>query len=343
MALLDKKTSGDLLRAARLHPRHHVATGLLVVLIGNLNFASHTEYKAVFTNATGVVKGDDVRIAGVKVGTVKDVEIVERTRALVTFTVADGHADQRRHVRRPSATATSSASATSRSRQEVGDTARITEGATIPIDRTKPALDLTVLFNGFKPLFQALSPADINKLSYEIVQVFQGEGGTLEGLLAAHGVGHRHARRPRRGHRRPDRQPQRGARPHRRPRRAALAADRLLPPARRRPQGRPPGHPRLARRHLAALGRRPPACSRASARRSSRTSSTCATSPATSTRTRPSSTAPSRCCRSSSRRSAAPRPTARGSTSTSASSRAGSSCRPESTCPSQYQHRIGQV
>ena len=40
-----------------------------------------------------------------------------------------------------------------------------------------------MLFNGFKPLFQALSPADINKLSYEIVQVFQGEGGTLESLL----------------------------------------------------------------------------------------------------------------------------------------------------------------
>ena len=41
-----------------------------------------------------------------------------------------------------------------------------------------------MLFNGFKPLFQALSPADLNKLSYEIIQVFQGEGGTLEGLLA---------------------------------------------------------------------------------------------------------------------------------------------------------------
>ena len=41
-----------------------------------------------------------------------------------------------------------------------------------------------MLFNGFKPLFEALSPDDINKLSYEIVQVFQGEGGTLESLLA---------------------------------------------------------------------------------------------------------------------------------------------------------------
>ena len=42
-----------------------------------------------------------------------------------------------------------------------------------------------MLFNGFKPLFQALSPSDVNKLSYEVVQVFQGEGGTLESLLAS--------------------------------------------------------------------------------------------------------------------------------------------------------------
>jgi phospholipid/cholesterol/gamma-HCH transport system substrate-binding protein len=58
------------------------------------------------------------------------------------------------------------------------------EGETIPVSQTSPALDLTVLFNGFKPLFQALSPEDVNKLSYELIQVFQGEGGTLEGLLA---------------------------------------------------------------------------------------------------------------------------------------------------------------
>ena len=57
-------------------------------------------------------------------------------------------------------------------------------GETIPRERTKPALDLTALFNGFKPLFRALSPEDINKLSYEIIQVLQGEGGTVESLLA---------------------------------------------------------------------------------------------------------------------------------------------------------------
>jgi phospholipid/cholesterol/gamma-HCH transport system substrate-binding protein len=40
-----------------------------------------------------------------------------------------------------------------------------------------------VLFNGFKPLFAALSPADINKLSAEVISVFQGEGGNFNALL----------------------------------------------------------------------------------------------------------------------------------------------------------------
>ncbi len=60
----------------------------------------------------------------------------------------------------------------------------LAEGAEIPLDRTRPALDLTDLFNGFKPLFQALSPEDVNERSGEIVQVLQGEGGTIDSLLA---------------------------------------------------------------------------------------------------------------------------------------------------------------
>src|SRR5207248_11206420 len=62
--------------------------------------------------------------------------------------------------------------------------ATLPAGGSIPLERTKPALDLTELFNGFKPLFQALSPDDVNKLSYEVIQVLQGEGGTIESLLS---------------------------------------------------------------------------------------------------------------------------------------------------------------
>ena len=131
-----------------------------------------------------MVKGDDIRIAGVKVGTVKGVDIVDRTRALVTFTVEESATLSRRDPRRDPLPQPGRPALHRAVRRDRRHRSPWTHGDTIPVAQTSPALDLTVLFNGFKPLFQALSPADINQLSYEIVQVFQGEGGTLEGLLA---------------------------------------------------------------------------------------------------------------------------------------------------------------
>ena len=186
MKLLDKRTRGDLIKLIIFMVVTGLATMMLVVVIGNLSFEKSRTYKAVFTDATGVVKGDDIRVAGVKVGTVKNVKIVKRDRAEVTFTV------------RNATTVTRSSTATIRYRnlvgqryisvtQGVGDSSRQPTEQVIPESRTQPALDLTVLFNGFKPLFAALSPADVNKLSYEVIQVFQGEGGNLENLLRSTG------------------------------------------------------------------------------------------------------------------------------------------------------------
>lgn len=181
--LLDKKTSADLVKLLVFVVVTSLATAVLVVTIGNLSFGSSRDYKAEFTDATGVNKGDDIRVAGVRVGTVDKVEIIGRTRALVSFTVDEGtsvNGGTNASIRYRNLVGQRYISLT----QEVGDTKRLPAGTTIPVSRTRPALDLTVLFNGFKPLFQALSPDDVNKLSYELIQVFQGEGGTLEGLLA---------------------------------------------------------------------------------------------------------------------------------------------------------------
>ncbi|WP_243640437.1 MCE family protein [Nocardioides jejuensis] len=179
---LDKRTSQDLIRLSIFMVITALATGLLAVTIGNLSFQPTEDYKAVFSDATGVNKGDDVRMAGVKIGSVKDVTIVDRTHAEIAFSVSnDVHVTDGTHltVKFRNLVGQRYLSMT----QESGDAAALKAGSTVPMDRTTPALDLTVLFNGFKPLFAALSPRDINKLSYEIVQVFQGEGGTLEGLL----------------------------------------------------------------------------------------------------------------------------------------------------------------
>lgn len=163
-----------------------LATGVLAATIGNIRLGGTTTYRALFTDATGLLSGDDVRIAGVRVGEVEKVDVAqERGRALarVTFTVDDD---------RPVPTSTE---ALIRYRNLVGqryvalaegagDGRALTENGTIPLRQTQPALDLTVLFNGFKPLFAALNPQDVNSFAMEIIKTLQGEAGNVNSLLA---------------------------------------------------------------------------------------------------------------------------------------------------------------
>jgi phospholipid/cholesterol/gamma-HCH transport system substrate-binding protein len=160
-----------------------LVTGLLAVIMGHFGFGSQTEYRAVFSNASELKKGDDVRVAGVSVGSVKGVELYRRAQAIVTFKVQSD------------IPMTTASGAEVRFLNLVGDRyLALTEGAAgaprlpanalIPESRTKPALNLTELFNGFQPLFQALTPADVNDLSLNLVRTLQGEGGTVQSLLA---------------------------------------------------------------------------------------------------------------------------------------------------------------
>jgi phospholipid/cholesterol/gamma-HCH transport system substrate-binding protein len=163
-----------------------LASYVLISTITNAGYGEQVAYRAEFSDVAGLVEGDEVRIAGVRVGQVTGIGLAEGTDRPVASVELEVSQD----VPLPAGV-----EATIRYRnlvgqryisltQEVGDTRRLPAGSTIPVSRTTPALDLTVLFNGFKPLFEALSPDDVNQLSYELVQVFQGEGGTLEGLLA---------------------------------------------------------------------------------------------------------------------------------------------------------------
>jgi phospholipid/cholesterol/gamma-HCH transport system substrate-binding protein len=162
-----------------------LATGLLAATIGNLRFGGTTSYQALFTDATGLLKGDDVRIAGVRVGEVDGVAVArkgDRSVARVTFNVDSD---------RPVAVSTR---AQIRYRNLVGQRyvalsegagsgRALTEHGTIPLRQTQPALDLTVLFNGFKPLFAALNPQDVNAFAMEIIKTLQGEAGDVNSLL----------------------------------------------------------------------------------------------------------------------------------------------------------------
>ena len=114
MKLLDTQTTVDAVKLLVFMVVTSLATGLLVITIGNVTFGESKEYKAVFSDVTGLNTGDDVRIAGVRVGSVKSIDIVDRAaRRMVTFTWTPTPSSTRRRTPR-SATATWSASATSR-------------------------------------------------------------------------------------------------------------------------------------------------------------------------------------------------------------------------------------
>ncbi|MEV2220708.1 MCE family protein [Nocardia vinacea] len=165
-----------------------VVVTLLATTILGLSIANYTgggtAFKARFTDVTSLNKGDEVRIAGVRVGKVTSVEIVDKRQAEVGFELTD------RDWLPASTTATIKYRNLVGQRyialeQGTGEQGRkLNKGATIGLEHTRPALNLTTLFNGFRPLFQTLTADDVNKLSYEIIQVFQGEQGTIHDLVA---------------------------------------------------------------------------------------------------------------------------------------------------------------
>ncbi|MGO8958380.1 MAG: MCE family protein [Streptosporangiaceae bacterium] len=162
-------------------------TAVLGISIAYTGVSATVGYRAVFSDVTGLTVGDDVDIAGVRVGEVTSISVYDRNRALVGFSVQSG---------RPlpaSVTATMMYLNLVGQRyvelgQGTGPADRtLPPGGTIPLSRTTPALNLTVLFNGFQPLFRALSPGDVNQLTSDIIQVFQGESPNITALVATVG------------------------------------------------------------------------------------------------------------------------------------------------------------
>lgn len=158
-------------------------TVFLFFIFGQYTTGSTNGYSAVFTDVSRLKSGETVRVAGVRVGTVNGVSLLPDKRVLVTF-------DANRKV-----VLTNGTRAVIRYLNLVGDrylelvdgpgsTKVMPAGSQIPIDRTAPALDLDLLLGGLKPVTQGLNPQDVNALSASLIQVFQGEGDTLNSLMS---------------------------------------------------------------------------------------------------------------------------------------------------------------
>src|SRR5699024_4550329 len=150
----------------------------LVVVFSQYRTGTTEDYSAVFENASSLETGDKVAIAGVTVGAVTGVRITDDNLAAVDFNVDQGYR------------LTTTAHVAVRYKDLVGNRyvelikgdepgTPIEPGTTVPTDRTEPALDLDTLLGGFKPLFKALDPHQVNMLARSLIDVFQGQGQAL--------------------------------------------------------------------------------------------------------------------------------------------------------------------
>jgi len=157
--------------------------GLLYLTLGQVTLGDSRSYRAEMVDASGLESGDVVRVAGVRVGQVDDLEVVDDNRVLVHFHVdVEQRLTDRTHVmvRYENLLGDRYLELD----QPPGEGAELEEDVTIPVERTAPALDLDVLLNGFRPLFQGLAPEQVNELATSLISTLQGRGGTIESLLA---------------------------------------------------------------------------------------------------------------------------------------------------------------
>jgi len=139
-------------------------------------------YTAVISDVFGLREGDDVRMAGVRVGRVEKIEL-QGDVAKVSFVV---QSDQQ-------LLGTTVASVTYQnivgqrylglSLGDVGEPQVLPPGSEIPLERTDPSFDVGALLNGYEPLFSALNPTDADNLTKGVIESLQGDRASVVTLV----------------------------------------------------------------------------------------------------------------------------------------------------------------
>ncbi|KRA27866.1 MULTISPECIES: MCE family protein [unclassified Nocardioides] len=178
-----RRQRADLIKFSAFLAMAAAFTVWVAAVTGEYRPGDRYDYRAVFEDVSGLAVGDEVRIAGVDVGKVRDIDVQPDNTVIVSFDVTEDQA---------LSTATR---ATIQYRNLIGDRVvqltqdpkakgeELAKGGTIPATQTASALDLDTLLNGFKPLFAGLSPTQVNELSGQLVQVLQGQQSAVATLV----------------------------------------------------------------------------------------------------------------------------------------------------------------
>lgn len=160
-----------------------LVAAMLVIVFGEFRFTAEEGYRATFTDASRLRTGQDVRIAGVPVGTVNDVKLNADNTVDVAFDVAKRYqlyTSTRAVVRYENLVGDRYLEITS----GPGELRKLPAGSTLPVTNTQPALDLDALLGGLRPVLKGLDGQKINEVSSAVIELLQGEGGALSNLLS---------------------------------------------------------------------------------------------------------------------------------------------------------------
>jgi phospholipid/cholesterol/gamma-HCH transport system substrate-binding protein len=158
-------------------------TAFLFLIFSQTRTGATNGYSAIFTDASRLKTGDTVRVAGIRVGTVKAVSLQPDRKVLVKFDTDRGivlTTGTRAQIRYLNLTGDRFLELA----DSPGSTKLLQAGSQIPLERTAPALDLDLLLGGLKPVIRGLNPQDVNALTSSLIQILQGQGGTLESLFS---------------------------------------------------------------------------------------------------------------------------------------------------------------
>jgi phospholipid/cholesterol/gamma-HCH transport system substrate-binding protein len=154
----------------------------MFAIFAQLRFQSEKVYNAEFSNVSGLEEGQFVRIAGVEVGKVKHISLHRDNTVSVQFSAEDSVVltqGSRAVIRYDNLVGGRYVAL----EEGAGSTAELKPGGTIRLANTSPALDLDALIGGFRPLFRALDPNQMNALSGQLISAFEGQGESINSFF----------------------------------------------------------------------------------------------------------------------------------------------------------------
>lgn len=152
-----------------------------------------TDYVAEFSDVFGLRDGDDVRMAGVRVGRVSSVDLIGApgdSKARVEFALQD---DQQIFANTEASILYQNIVGQRYLDLRLGpDTAGgastpLPGGSVIPVARTVPSFDVGLVLNGYEPLFATIDPKAADQITKAAVQAFQGDSGAMATLVEKSG------------------------------------------------------------------------------------------------------------------------------------------------------------